>query len=106
MYDAGYDPYDTVEFFTKLEKQGGPGVPQFLSDHPNPGDRVENVRKAISKYPPKHYKKNSPEFEQIKAEVAQLHPVSSQQLAQQQTSARGAAGATADQRHQPAGCNA
>jgi beta-barrel assembly-enhancing protease len=84
MYDAGYDPYDMVEFFTKLEKQGGPGVPQFLSDHPNPGNRVENVRTAISKYPPKHYQKNSAEFEQVKAEVGQLHPVSSQELARQQ----------------------
>src|SRR4051794_15975841 len=51
MYDAGYDPYSMVEFFTKLEKEGGAGAPQFLSDHPNPGNRVESVRQAIEKYP-------------------------------------------------------
>jgi hypothetical protein len=84
MYDSGYDPYDMAEFFTKLEKEGGSRGPQFLSDHPNPGNRVETVRQAIAKYPKKKYRKDSPEFEQIKAEVGKLHPLSSQQVAAQQ----------------------
>jgi predicted Zn-dependent protease len=84
MYDSGYDPYSMVEFFTKLEKEGGAGGPQFLSDHPNPGNRVENVRQAISKYPRKTYRRNSAQFEQIKATVAKMRPLTSQQVAQQQ----------------------
>src|ERR1700693_4688798 len=75
MYDAGYNTFTMVEFFTKLEKEGGPGGPQFLSDHPNPGNRVELVRQAISKYPRKTYRRNSAQFEQIKAEVAKMHPL-------------------------------
>src|SRR5947207_2005896 len=66
MYDSGYDPYSMVEFFTKLEKEGGPGVPQFLSDHPNPGKRGEVVKAAISKYRRKNSRKNSAECERIK----------------------------------------
>jgi beta-barrel assembly-enhancing protease len=67
MYDAGYDPYDMVEFFDKLEKQGGGGgAPQFLSDHPNPGNRVEYVKEAISKYPRKRYSSNDAQFDRIK----------------------------------------
>jgi hypothetical protein len=66
MYDAGYDPYDMVEFFSKLEKQGGQGAPQFLSDHPNPGNRVEYVRAAISKYPRKRYTGNDAQFDRVK----------------------------------------
>src|SRR6266699_2637163 len=84
MYDAGYNPFSMVEFFTKLEKEGGPGGPQFLSDHPNPGNRVELVRQAISKYPRKSYRKNSAQFEQIKSAVAKMHPLTMQQVAQQQ----------------------
>jgi beta-barrel assembly-enhancing protease len=84
MYDAGYDPYSMVEFFSELEKKGGPGVPQFLSDHPNPGNRVQAVREAISKYPKKQYKKDSPDFERIKSQVAKLRPQTSQELAQRQ----------------------
>jgi len=84
MYDAGYNPFSMVEFFTKLEKEGGPGGPQFLSDHPNPGNRVELVRQAISKYPRKSYRRNSAQFEQIKSSVANMHPLTMQQVAQQQ----------------------
>jgi predicted Zn-dependent protease len=78
MYDAGYNPYSMVEFFAKLEKEGGPGVPQFLSDHPNPGNRVENVRQAISKYPKKNYRRSSEDFERVKAEVGRMRPSSQQ----------------------------
>ena len=74
MYDADYNPYSMVEFFTKLESQGGPGVPQFLSDHPNPGNRVENVRQAINKYPKKKYRNNSGDFDEVKAAVGKMRP--------------------------------
>jgi Zn-dependent protease with chaperone function len=84
MYDAGYNPFSMVEFFTKLEKEGGAGGPQFLSDHPNPGNRVELVRQAISKYPRKTYRRNSSQFEQTKSAVAKMHPLTMQQVAQQQ----------------------
>jgi hypothetical protein len=50
MADAGYDPIDMVEFFQQLEARGGPRTPEFLSDHPNPGNRaraVEQVREAL-----------------------------------------------------------
>ena len=39
MARAGYNPLDLMHMFQTIEKQGGGGVPQFLSDHPNPGNR-------------------------------------------------------------------
>jgi Zn-dependent protease with chaperone function len=84
MYDAGYDPYSMVEFFTKLEKEGGAGAPQFLSDHPNPGNRVESVRQAIEKYPRKSYRRNSPQFERIKTDAQKRQPLTAQQIAERQ----------------------
>ena len=66
MYDTGYDPYDMVEFFDKLKQKGGPGAPQFLSDHPDPGNRVEYVKEAISKYPRKRYSTNDAQFDRTK----------------------------------------
>jgi beta-barrel assembly-enhancing protease len=89
MYDAGYNPYEMAEFFAKLEKEGGSGGPQFLSDHPNPGNRAESVSKAISKYPKKDYKKDSSEFEQLRAEVAKMNPLTSQQVQQKQEPQQG-----------------
>jgi Zn-dependent protease with chaperone function len=49
MADAGYDPRDMASFFKTLEEQGGQGVPQFLSDHPDPGNRVAAINARIPK---------------------------------------------------------
>ncbi len=85
MYDAGYDPYDMVEFFSKLEKEGGSGGPQFLSDHPNPGNREKDVARVIAKFPKKNYGRGeSQDFENIKYRVAKMNPMSAQQVAQYQ----------------------
>src|SRR5436309_4801116 len=43
MARAGYDPRDMANMFKTIEKQSGPGGPQWLSDHPNPGNRVEYI---------------------------------------------------------------
>ncbi len=39
MARAGYDPNDMANMFKTIQKQGGSGGPQWLSDHPDPGDR-------------------------------------------------------------------
>jgi predicted Zn-dependent protease len=40
---AGYDTTGFVSFMEKLESQGG-NPPEFLSTHPNPGNRVNNLQ--------------------------------------------------------------
>ncbi len=50
MAAAGYSPLEMASMFKTIEKQGGSGGPQWLSDHPNPGDRYEvhHSRSAIA----------------------------------------------------------
>jgi beta-barrel assembly-enhancing protease len=75
LYDAGYDPRAMVQFFEKLEGETkGKNPPQFLSDHPNPDNRVERVDEEIDKLggPPANAKRDSAEFEAIKREVLAL----------------------------------
>jgi Zn-dependent protease with chaperone function len=43
MAAAGYDPRDMANVFRTIEQEGGSGGPQWLSDHPNPGNRVEYI---------------------------------------------------------------
>src|SRR6187549_543718 len=45
MARAGYDPRSMASMFKTIEKQGGAGGPQWLSDHPNPGNRVDYITK-------------------------------------------------------------
>jgi len=41
MAAAGYDPRDMANVFRTIERESGPGGPQWLSDHPNPGNRFD-----------------------------------------------------------------
>jgi beta-barrel assembly-enhancing protease len=75
LYDAGYDPRAMAQFFEKLEAETkGKNPPQFLSDHPNPGNRVERVDEEIDKLGgvPANAKRDSAEFEAAKREVMSL----------------------------------
>ncbi|HWR37819.1 MAG TPA: M48 family metallopeptidase [Clostridia bacterium] len=90
MYDAGFNPYAMVEFFQVLAKQGGGGGPQFLSDHPNPGNRAQTVANVIKKFPKKDFPRNdSAEFASMKRVADGLKPMTGQQIAAQQKQQRG-----------------
>src|SRR5258705_13968708 len=45
---AGYDPHEMANMFKTIEKQGGSNGPQWLSDHPNPGNRYEYINKEAA----------------------------------------------------------
>jgi Zn-dependent protease with chaperone function len=75
LYDAGYDPRGIPQFFEKLQTQAkGGGMPQWLSSHPNPENRVGGVNNEIEKLggAPPRYKNDSPEFRSIRGIVLAL----------------------------------
>ena len=49
MYDTGFDPHQMAVFFAKLAEEGGSRGPQFLSDHPDPGNRSQAVSKEVAR---------------------------------------------------------
>jgi hypothetical protein len=78
MNEAGYNPMEMAHFFEKLQAGGGNRAPQFLSDHPNPGNRVSAIQKEIQALP--HHQNESPvgDFAHEKTLVAQLPQMRSQ----------------------------
>ena len=72
MAEAGYHPVELAHFFQKLEGQGGSRPMQFLSDHPNPGNRQQAIEAEIGTLPQRQYGFQTGEFERAKAEVAKL----------------------------------
>jgi hypothetical protein len=48
MANAGYDPRDLANMFQTIEKQGGSRAPQWLSDHPNPGNRYQYINQEAT----------------------------------------------------------
>ena len=72
---AGYSPVEMATFFQKLEEAGGGGGPQFMSSHPNPGNRVEYVTAEITGYRNStDYITNTREFPAMKARAAKIQP--------------------------------
>jgi hypothetical protein len=49
MYDAGYDPRGSVEFFEKMQAESKGRAAEFFSSHPNPDNRISNVQNEIVK---------------------------------------------------------
>ena len=82
MYDAGYDPIQLPRFFEKIEAEGSQG-PQFLSDHPNPGNRIAYCEAEVKTLPPKRFREDSPQFAEIHRVAMDMHPLTAQQIAQQ-----------------------
>jgi len=62
LAEAGYNPVEMARFFEKLEAEGGSRAPQFLSSHPNPGDRLRAVGAEIQTFPRQSYKASTGQF--------------------------------------------
>jgi Zn-dependent protease with chaperone function len=89
MYDAGYDPQAAVSFFNKLKAQGdNRSGPQFLSSHPDPGNRAKNISSILSRFPPKQFQQSeSPEFVAAKNALANVSEESPAQVSLSQKTA-------------------
>src|SRR5215475_3916705 len=74
LHDAGYNPRAMVEFFEKIQAQSKGSASQFLSDHPNPGNRISNVQQEIQKLNGAlpNPKETTPEFQTVKNDLAGL----------------------------------
>ena len=82
MYKSGYNPKAMADFFTKLEQKYGNGGPQFLSDHPNPGNREQAIQREIAGWPAKNYTSGTGQFAQAKSEAAGVKAYTAQQIDQ------------------------
>jgi hypothetical protein len=74
MARAGYEPREMANMFKTIEKQGGSGGPQWLSDHPNPGDRYDYITKEAQLLRVENPLRDTRGFEQVKAHLRQLSP--------------------------------
>src|SRR5438552_10418995 len=67
MAEAGYNPIEMAQLFEKLEAQAGQARSvQFLSDHPNPGNRIKAVQDEILQMPRRSYTTDTRRFARIK----------------------------------------
>jgi predicted Zn-dependent protease len=81
LYRAGYNPQALADFFKTLDA-GGKHGPQFLSDHPNPGNREEAIQKEIKNWPPENYRTDSAMFSQVRQHAGSVKAYTAQEIAQ------------------------
>ena len=72
MARAGYDPRDMANMFQTIERQSGGGGPEWLSDHPNPGNRSAYIAKEAETIRVSNPVRDSAEFDRVKAELRSM----------------------------------
>ena len=77
MAMAGYDPRDMANMFKTIEQQGGPGGPQWLSDHPNPGNRYAYITKEAESLRVANARHDSGAFQSVQSRLRQMSPAPS-----------------------------
>lgn len=60
MAKAGYDPRAAIDLWRNFDAAGGQRPPEFLSTHPSPGSRIENLKaimpQALAEYENSRYR--------------------------------------------------
>ena len=81
LWKAGFNPVALADFFQKLEKQGGSSTPQFLSDHPNPGNRMAAIQNEIRDWPARKYSGSSARSARVRKHAGGLRMYDAQEIA-------------------------
>ena len=81
LYKAAYNPQAMADFFKTLESQGG-APPQWLSDHPDPGNREQAIKKEIKGWPPKNYAGDIPVFQKTRQHAMGVKSYTAEEISQ------------------------
>jgi Zn-dependent protease with chaperone function len=72
MANAGYEPRELANMFRILERQSGKGGPEWMSDHPNPGNRYEAINKEAEMLRVPDPIHNTAEFQRAQARLREM----------------------------------
>lgn len=90
LWKAYYKPVALADFFVKIEKAGSSG-PQFLSDHPSPGNRRAAIEREIAEWPARKYPPEGADFGAARKNAAKVRAYTAQEIADGAKSGRWAA---------------
>ena len=75
MARAGYDPRDMANMFQTIQsKGGGGGGPEWMSSHPNPGNRYDAITKESAMLRVNNPVRNTAAFTQLRARLQRMAP--------------------------------
>lgn len=74
MARAGYDPRAMASMFKTIEQEGGNRAPEFLSNHPNPGNRAEYITREAQALRVSNPVHDTQDFQSVQARLRQMSP--------------------------------
>jgi Zn-dependent protease with chaperone function len=89
MARAGYDPRDMANMFKTIEQTAGKSGPEWLSDHPNPGNRSEYIAEEARALRVENVSNDSARFDRVKAHLQSLPKAPTSQEAARSRSSPG-----------------
>jgi hypothetical protein len=72
MADAGFDPREMASMFQTIARQGGSGGPEFLSSHPDPGNRAAAIQKEAALLQVRNPVRDTRAFSTVQARLKQM----------------------------------
>jgi beta-barrel assembly-enhancing protease len=72
MARAGYDPRELASMFETIQGQSRGGAPEWMSSHPNPGNRTATINKEAAALRVEGRGSDGREFERVRARFASL----------------------------------
>jgi len=82
---AGYDPRQMANMFKTIEKEGGSSGPEWLSSHPNPGNRYEAINREAASLRVQGSAPSDARFAEVKRELGGMSPaLTAEQIAKGQ----------------------
>ena len=82
MARAGYDPRHMANMFRTIAQQGGGRGPEWLSSHPDPGNRYSAINREASMLRRFRRRKHGRSFASVRSRLSRMPPApSTQQLA-------------------------
>jgi Zn-dependent protease with chaperone function len=89
MAGTGYDPREMASMFRTIEQEGGNRAPEFLSNHPNPGNRAQYITREAEMLRVQPGNRDTADFRNVQARLGQMAPAPTSEEV-----ARGTAGRT------------
>ena len=98
MASAGYDPRAMASMFRTLEQEGGGRAPEWMSNHPNPGNRAEYITREAQSLRVTNPVQNTQDFQSVQARLGQMAPAPTTEEVARGTAGRSPTGGTANPR--------
>jgi predicted Zn-dependent protease len=74
MARAGYDPRQMANMFRTIQQQGGSSGPEWLSDHPDPGNRYTAINREAASLRVNGAADTGPAFETVRTRLGHMPP--------------------------------